>query len=1294
MRKYNNLSLPARQTGLILLLFFFLAYGISSFTIAKGKKDNGKNNKPRMSKTTLNPSSSIMDINNATMWVTDAGFHDWVVASSWNGAFPKGTAAGAIFAEGLLWGGQVQDGQSPLIRVNGNDYGSGTVNLIRLFRVRPDYETADLTDDAANFNSEGLGQVTSAQIDELRGQYKTDWNEWPAKEGAPYKDVNNNGEYDPNVDIPGIPGASQTIFIMYDDKNSVSLYSSAPIGLQVSETYWAYSYTGALGNVIYKKVDMVYKGTAKSASNSRIDSLYLVQWADPDVGTSTDDYAGCDTALNLGYAYNSSPSDGIYTAIGMAPPAVGYDFLQGVSQYTGNPSDSAIFNLKWRKGYKYVNPKPMSSFIYFPASGAWSDPPYSYLGTLQYYNLMRGRLPVPAYPSGEFFPENVADVTPYGTYLLDGDPVAGTGKLDGTQDLAGDRRIMCINGPINVKLGDTLEVVTALIYGMGSDNLSSVSALKTNDATAQIVYDQLFKLPSLLPPNVSVTTSSNKVVLNWGYNYSTLNQIETFSDQGYNFEGYDVYQLRTSSSTISDPANSVKLATFDLVDGITNILDSTVTADGVILPVVVENGKDKGIQRYMEFTTDAFSQQPLRNGQEYYYAVVAYAYNPAPLLPFHSLKSPVVIKKVTPQKPFAVNYNSKTGDDVKTIEHKGTANASIQVNVVDPAKTTGHQYQVSFHNEVYSLGQDGNWTDVTAASKKMGKVKDLTGSYITGTAAWNETKKGVFEIHYMVDVESSNYDYCDGVELQLPSNITIESIIPPVSNNDGSVINYTFDAATNTIFFGDSSRSANGLFAGGEDIVILSRTPNVPIVTNYHMYDDNFGATYVDSANGFPFGKLVDVAGSTTIDKVENQIVTQKQWDVTDLTTGNKVLKNQTIIKGEDIYAPTLYYANTGVYGPGGSSGSKYSNVGVPANAIFDGIQISIEGSYSAPTSYNDVTLNGKSLTESGGIEFYNSNYDITNFIYFGYADGTSAASLPAYVTFPAGQTGGTSSINALQQDYELRWTGVLGDTTINGVTIQITKSGGQLVTLYGASGYSLADHPLNPNPGTDAPFLIRVPFEVWNVDNNQQVNVLFWDRSGDPTVTGGKSWNTDNREYLWCVNNKYDPTTPLDPSSQTVSDNATWNWVIYLSTFTTGDVLKFIYANPLQMGQDTFTFNAPAGKDSTMDLARADVNKINVFPNPYYGYQPRETSRDNKYITFSHLPTNATIRIFDLSGVLVKTIRKTDPTQFTTWNLQNDSGYPVASGIYIAYIDLPDLGSTKILKIAIIQEQQILKVY
>jgi hypothetical protein len=40
-------------------------------------------------------------------------------------------------------------------------------------------------------------------------------------------------------------------------------------------------------------------------------------------------------------------------------------------------------------------------------------------------------------------------------------------------------------------------------------------------------------------------------------------------------------------------------------------------------------------------------------------------------------------------------------------------------------------------------------------------------------------------------------------------------------------------------------------------------------------------------------------------------------------------------------------------------------------------------------------------------------------------------------------------------------------------------------------------------------------------------------------------------------------------------------------------------------------------------------------------------------------------------------------------WNLTTDGNQLVSSGMYIAHIELPDLGKVKILKFAVIQEQQ-----
>jgi hypothetical protein len=125
----------------------------------------------------------------------------------------------------------------------------------------------------------------------------------------------------------------------------------------------------------------------------------------------------------------------------------------------------------------------------------------------------------------------------------------------------------------------------------------------------------------------------------------------------------------------------------------------------------------------------------------------------------------------------------------------------------------------------------------------------------------------------------------------------------------------------------------------------------------------------------------------------------------------------------------------------------------------------------------------------------------------------------------------------------------------------------------------------------------------------------------------------------------------------------------------------------------DYYTFTVPDYAISN-DLAIDQVDQINVYPNPYYGVNTEELNKYNRFVTFTHLPANAKVRIFNLAGVLVKNIDKTDEGQFLRWDLANQDGLPVASGLYIAYIDLPDLGTTKILKLAIVQEQQILDRY
>ena len=1070
---------------LTILFAFIVSFQVDTLGAEKG---NRKSSKPNLSKANINPAQSVMNINNITSWVGQDGFHDWVVASSWNGAYPKGASVGAIFAEGIVWGGKVSDGGSQLVRVNGNTYGTGCAPITRVFRVRPDYATGDLSSDAASFFDKPLGSVTESDIQQIRDQYATDWAEWPADEGALYKDVNENGQYDPDVDVPGIPGAAQTLFVKYDDSKSTANYGSIPIGLEVSETYWAYAYSGALGNVIYKKVDIVYTGTPTSAPNSRVDSMFIVQWADSDLGNAGDDFAGCDTSLNLGYSYNSSAIDATYESAGYVPPAIGYDFLQGVSQFTGNPADSAIFNLKWRKGYKYVNEKPMSSFVYFAAGGSWEDPGFDYDGTLEFYNLMRGRLPIPSYPSSVKFPEAAATYTPTGAFLLPGDPVEGTGKLDGSVDTPGDRRLMVTNGPITMTLGDTAQVVVALVGAFGSDYLNSVTQLKQNDATAQIVFDQLFKLPSLEPPAVSVTPMPNSVILNWGNNQQSISNIESFEDQNYKFEGYLVYQLPTPSSSIEE---GVLLDNYDVVNGVTAVYDTTTDKFGTSVPELVVPGTDNGLKRYIQITEDAIRGGSLKDGQTYYFAVVAYAVNPSPLLPFHALKSSAVTLTVTPQQPQpGVRYSSVVGDTLSATHDTGTSDGSVIPIVIDPSQTTGDSYKVTFEN---------------VEGQVVWNVTNTTTGTVSASGITNQSNNSEYPIvdGVMVKVTGPNPGIVQASELNANDEVVDANVSYVGPSGSLGTTGYIIESRAGN--FNDGDRTFDRFRYWGADDIIFDFTQE-SLTWDYISEE-----VHIDQATGQPY------------------------------------------------MAPFAVYRR--VY-PSGEMIRLFAG-------FWD--------------------------TDSSGVW----NVDGDN------------------------------------------WSGpVFGAPSYEPV--------------YCWQGYDADGNEISYDPANDAQYV---------TDNSllTSANTTFGDATGEfdyPFITA----------TLFTM----------------YSDGATLpigNKVIFLTTKPNSDA-------------DVFSYSTPENSSDT-ELAKADVERINVFPNPYYGTHSRETSRTNHYVTFNHLPNDAVIRIFDLSGVLVKTINHAETGgQFDTWNLQNESGYPVASGIYIVYVDMPELGKTKILKLAVVQEQQILQIY
>jgi subtilisin family serine protease len=77
--------------------------------------------------------------------------------------------------------------------------------------------------------------------------------------------------------------------------------------------------------------------------------------------------------------------------------------------------------------------------------------------------------------------------------------------------------------------------------------------------------------------------------------------------------------------------------------------------------------------------------------------------------------------------------------------------------------------------------------------------------------------------------------------------------------------------------------------------------------------------------------------------------------------------------------------------------------------------------------------------------------------------------------------------------------------------------------------------------------------------------------------------------------------------------------------------------------------------------VAALDLKEIRVYPNPW------RASRGNSTITFDQLSANSTVEVFTTSGRWVQTLLA--PAGTAVWDLSNDSGDKVASGLYFYVI-------------------------
>ena len=1390
--KKKNINLIS--VGFVFLLSSVFAKGYNTENTNTARTTEGLEN--------AKPSIHVLNINNIAYWIAKDGAY--TTAGSPNGTmadYPIFTG-GFIYSDGMLWGAKVKDvavvdgSGNPTgefetgaqeIQVGGSTYyhglsagrviydadgkvvGGDDPTSNHVWRVRPDYQNADLSVDAANYNSASAATVTAAQIAAIKSQYDYDWNNWPGAWGAPFTEVNGvdgyqaatwNGTEWTDGDIPGYPGAAQTVWVVANDvptkfadvdgdgivgggddlasdgvsdstttlNSAPSLYGSNPIGVELQITLWGYSYGASdpLGNNIFKEAKLKYTGLPGTPDGAWMDSVYFTQWSDPDLGTYTDDYVGCDVDLSFGYVYNGNRLDGVFNSIFNLPvPAGGYDFLQGPADNKDIDGDGDVT--------EYL---PMTAFTYFGAGSAISDPDLGqYAGSLQFFNLMEGFLPRPAWPTQ--IPWTDLSTGEATKFAVSGDPVTGSGWIDGVQLPPGDRRLVMASGPFMMNKGETATVVFGIAAGMGLDNVSSVSVAKFHDKYGQYAYDQSFNLP--VPPTspmVEVLEHDGEIMLDWGVSEQAVENTEGTPSQGFEFEGYNVYQLPTANSPLSE---GIKVATFDKVNLVQLILDPSVDpTTGFVIETIKQTGTDSGVQRYYGTGTDEIRGRPMSNGITYHFAVTAYSYladNEG--RPFKVLESTETRVAATPRSlnPGEV-VNAAFGDEIEVTKTAGTADVSLDVNVVNYTKLTGDSYEVSFSETAWYVGADGQWTSSDPAA--AGRVFDVSPSSVTGFYLTNPDPATI-DVVFNVSVVSPDYNYADGVKIEFPAGTVINSV-----DGGGALAMIGEGDDSHIAMYGDVSEglSTGGFFSGGQ---VISANINKPagfpadMVINYTIYDDGWAQAWCDPAIGgvdcntciyYGIGMDCDGAYLTTVQNATGTYTVEdtafayfmqleKYWNLKNTTDNTDLLTNQTYVSGADVL--------------GGASAQQLSKLhhNVTAALETEGFQVNVNGGYAAPS---DVLRHEYTLDEANAALYGDAYYDIDSYLANGWA--ASAMAVDAYGS-------GISSVDILQRDIEVRFTGEWEDSvrvpvTTGGVAVDAYNNtdwsegadgkpdslwyytcanyanncegdGGSFAWHDGARGYDIADHPDQGNVLKDGdPFRIWVPFEVWDmeardasgalVEGGKQIDILIYDRIQNNAAMGNGddpgymySFNPYNRMYTHFIHLDYKADGEYlneAGNAYVITDNLTWNVVWWDAQFNQGDKVLFVYANPIQSGSDVFTFSTT----TSSRVASNDISNVSVYPNPYYGTHELEASRSDKYISFNNLPVEATIDIYSLGGVFVKSMTKNDNSQFAKWDLKNQYGYPVASGVYVARVKSG--GNERMLKIALVQESQVLKYY
>ena len=297
-----------------------------------------------------------------------------------------------------------------------------------------------------------------------------DYADWPVSFGAP---INTQGE-------PQVYG-DQTLWTSFNYLDSNLTYpfnpfvNIDPLEIEIHQTVFAREgnesdLQNIFANVIFLEYEIIYKG------NDPIDSAYFGFWTDIDFEPTYNNRPAIDVSLETGYCWTSTDT----TYEGYIPAAVGYSLLYGpVTPESGN---SAVFKGKVLNNHKNIS---LSAYRGI-GDDSITDSTYAPVRTiLDAWNFARG-----FNTNGNPYIDPTTNQQT--KFPLSGDPVTNSGWLADPNWVSGGSGAMLFAGPFTLAPYDTQWTMLALVPGLGSSNLNSITAMREKvQILRSLPYDSL-----------------------------------------------------------------------------------------------------------------------------------------------------------------------------------------------------------------------------------------------------------------------------------------------------------------------------------------------------------------------------------------------------------------------------------------------------------------------------------------------------------------------------------------------------------------------------------------------------------------------------------------------------------------------------------------------------------------------------------------------------------------------------------------------------------------------------------